>query len=110
MTVPDQAVMEAIAARMRLRRKLAGLTQNQVADHLGVTERSYARWERVENGGFLQVLEKIAAVLHTSVDELTSVGVDVGEPPDVLDRILAELIAIRELLERANEAGDAPAR
>lgn len=93
---------EGIAERVRLARRLAGMTQKDAADALGVTERTYARWERKENLGFLDRVADLANVFGTTVEELRgeSESADPDEPVKaMLQRILDELSAIRALLD-----------
>lgn len=63
---------ERIADRMRLARRLAGLSQEDAARALDVTVRTYARWEKNETTGFLEELPRIAQAFGTTVDELVS--------------------------------------
>jgi len=47
-----------------------GLTQKQVAHNLGVVESCYANWEQGRTEPNLEMLRKLAALLHITVDEL----------------------------------------
>lgn len=90
-----------IAARMREARESAGISQEEVGRRLGVTLRTYARWERGESYGYLQRLGDIAKALGVTESDLLG-----GEDPmtaqptvdalsDKLDQILTELAQIR---------------
>ena len=46
------------------------LTQKQVAQNLGVVESCYANWEQGRTEPNLEMLRKLAALLHITVDEL----------------------------------------
>ena len=57
--------------RIRALRKEAGLTQQQIAEQIGVTYRTYQNYEA---GAFMPpsaVLTRLAACLHVSMDLLT---------------------------------------
>ena len=51
-------------------RQQAGLSQIQVADKLGITQQTYAGWERRTTALKPQYISKLAAVLNVSVDYL----------------------------------------
>ena len=62
--------MHAFAERLRQLRELRGLTQVRLAELLGMTPRSYNRWERGGNTPHLDMLIRIADILQVSLDEL----------------------------------------
>ena len=47
-----------------------GLTQKEVAQHLGVVESCYANWEQGRTEPNLEMLRKLSTLLHITVDEL----------------------------------------
>lgn len=47
-----------------------GLTQKQVAEHLGVVESCYANWEQGRTEPNLEMLRRLSALFHLTVDEL----------------------------------------
>lgn len=47
-----------------------GLTQKQVAEHLGVVESCYANWEQGRTEPNIEMLRKLSTLLHITVDEL----------------------------------------
>ena len=53
-----------------LLRKEKGLTQKELADKLGVTDKAVSRWETGKNYPDIEVLKKLADVLEVSVDDL----------------------------------------
>lgn len=59
-----------IADRIRLARRLAGQTQEEAARALGVTVRTYARWENSESTGFMSELDRIAKLFDTTAADL----------------------------------------
>lgn len=72
--------MHAFAERLRLLREQRGLTQVRLAELLGMTPRSYNRWERGGNTPHLDMLIRIADVLQVSLDELVGRAEPVHEP------------------------------
>lgn len=104
MTTVIETDIGAIAERMRLARRLAGLTQQQVAYRLRVAEKTVARWEKGLTSGFLRDpgLNKIAPVYKTTAAHLLN-----GEEPaagaiDAIQRQLLDLTreikGLRQLL------------
>lgn len=70
----------------RLRR---GLTQSALAQQLGVDQRQVARWERSTLLPRPSTLQRMAAVLDASVDELLTadeLGLPADDPTIRLDR------------------------
>ena len=51
-------------------RRANGLTQKQLADQLGVSDKAVSRWERDESLPDLTLLPVIADLFHITVDEL----------------------------------------
>ena len=47
-----------------------GLTQKQVALHLGVVESCYANWEQGRTEPNIEMLRQLSTLLHLTVDEL----------------------------------------
>lgn len=47
-----------------------GLTQKQVAEHLGVVESCYANWEQGRTEPNIEMLRKLSTLLHITIDEL----------------------------------------
>ena len=56
--------------RLVIARQQAGLSQIQVAERLGITQPSYADWERRVVALKPEYLPKLATLLHVSVDYL----------------------------------------
>lgn len=84
---------DQIAENLRLARRLAGITQEEAAHKLGVTVRTYARWESGESKGFVDQLDRIAKVFGTTTDQL--LGSD--EDASTADRLAAMENELREL-------------
>lgn len=77
-----------IAARMRSTRQEMGLSQEEIGRRLGVTLRTYARWERGESYGYLTRLAEVAQALETTEAELLG-----GEDPLTAQPTVEELAA-----------------
>lgn len=71
--------------KLRLER---GLTQETLADFLGVTFQSVSRWERGEGYPDISMLPVISKFLNVSVDEL--LGVNRAEDEEQIDKLLKE--------------------
>jgi len=106
MTDTTQAVQTA--ERMKLARKLAGMSQEDAARALGVAVKTYARWEKVETQGFLGELSRVAEVFGTTADEL--LGIEDGDMAGQLAALRSEVAELRALLmdpEALRRAADA---
>jgi len=72
--------MAAFVERLKEFRVARGLSQAQLADHLGVSPRVYNRWERGVATPRLDTLVKIADILQVSLDELAG-----RQPPKAVE-------------------------
>ena len=72
LAMPDDAVTNGAAKRRRLaqRRKAVGLTQEQLAEELGVERTTVVRWERGTTEPLPWLRPKLARVLKVSADRL----------------------------------------
>jgi transcriptional regulator with XRE-family HTH domain len=59
-----------LGERIRLKRKQAKLTQNQVAQKLYVSPQAVSKWERGENAPDIALFQSLAMMLNTTVDWL----------------------------------------
>lgn len=62
--------MSTLSERLKLKRKQLGLTQQNVADKLGVNQSTYAYYETAKNEPDLEMLGKIADIFKTTIDYL----------------------------------------
>ena len=62
--------MDNLASRLKELRRLSSLTQRQTSLKLGVTERSYQRFESGENKPSLSNLIELANIFNVSLDFL----------------------------------------
>lgn len=58
--------------KIRMVRELRGLTQNNVADMLGIAQNTYSKYENNQSKISVETLEKIAKVLEVSPMDLMS--------------------------------------
>lgn len=89
--------------RLSEARERAGLTQTQLGDKLGLSQRAIAHWERDETALLPEQLDAVARMLKVSVDELVS-GND-RPPKDSSPRGKARLVfeAVAKLPRRQQE-------
>jgi transcriptional regulator with XRE-family HTH domain len=95
---------DGVAARLRIARRSAGLTQRQLADKLGVESITVSRWERGVTSPSLPRLRRIAEITETTMSDLVR-GEDVATEQAVeLAALRAELAETRELVGRIAKA------
>ena len=68
--------MNRLAENLRIYRSQTGITRKQIADKLGMTPQAYGNYENGEREPKLDILIKLAAALHVSVDDLLGYKVD----------------------------------
>ena len=61
-----------IGKRIALLRKEKGLTQEELANHMGVSPQAVSKWENDQTCPDISALPKLAGLLGVSVDELLS--------------------------------------
>ncbi len=84
---------QKIADNMRKQRRLAGLSQEEMGRRLGVTLRSYARWERGETAGHVGRVDAIAKALKCKPEDL------MPEPEeDRIESLAREIDALGEMV------------
>jgi transcriptional regulator with XRE-family HTH domain len=67
---PAQTDRNQFGVRLHALRQRAGLSQRQVAEELGLTQRAYSHWERYSVAVRPDQLQQLAAIFQVSVDEL----------------------------------------
>jgi transcriptional regulator with XRE-family HTH domain len=67
---PAKHERDPFGQRLYALREQAGLSQQQLADRLGLTQRAYAHWERHPVALRAEQLLKLAQALNVSVDDL----------------------------------------
>ena len=86
MTQKIQEIRNSMYLRIRTLRKKAHITQEQMAEYLCISRRTYANYERGIHAMPAEVLVCIADLLHTSLDYLTGRNVPVLESEERNDR------------------------
>ena len=61
---------QTLGKRIVMHRKRLGLTQEQLAESLGVTSQAVSKWERGETLPDVAILPDLAKVLETSIDNI----------------------------------------
>jgi transcriptional regulator with XRE-family HTH domain/tetratricopeptide (TPR) repeat protein len=118
LAMPDGAVTNRAAKRGRLaqRRKAVGLTQEQLAEQLGVERTTVARWEHGQSEPLPWIRPKLARVLRVSADrlEILLAGGDHGGSEPGVPRQLPSAVAdftgraaeLQELTKILDQASD----
>ena len=88
---PIQAIERDVATRVRTRRVERGLTQQQVADAIGVTYQQMHKYERGVNRISVGTFIAIARVLHTSPGELLDGAPHAGFETPGIERAVLEM-------------------
>jgi transcriptional regulator with XRE-family HTH domain len=76
---------EALGNRIADLRKKAGITQEQLADHLGLTYQAVSKWENGLSCPDILLLPKLAAIFGVSVDSLLGNPADNSIPGKIAD-------------------------
>jgi len=92
----------AVGARIRLFRKLRGLSQQALAESAGVTFQQIQKYERGANRVSASMLARIASALRTPVSELFGEAGNGGGAVDEVAAMLAQPGAIELLRAYAN--------
>ena len=71
-------------------RKKCGLSQEEAAEALGVSRQTISRWETDETLPDICQSQKLAALYHLSLDELTAFDIDVKEIEQAIERTSPE--------------------
>ena len=90
---------------MRRAREKAGMTQEKLAERVGVSRTAVARWESGDIEPTIDHLSRSALALHVSADELLGIVQDQNaHPADMLSarilRLAEEMKDIASLIER----------
>jgi transcriptional regulator with XRE-family HTH domain len=99
----------AVGARIRLLRKLRGLSQQALAEAAGVTFQQIQKYERGANRVSASMLARIASALDTPVAEMFGDGAPASGAIDEVAALLAEPGAL-ELLRAFTALPRGPAR
>ena len=67
-------------------RKKCGLSQEAVAERLGVSRQTVSKWETDERVRDIRQAKKMAVLYHVSLDELIDFDIDLKEIQEAIDR------------------------
>ena len=67
-------------------RKKCGLSQEDVAEKLGVSRQTISKWETGETLPDIRQSKQMSLLYHVSLDELIEFDMDVKEIQDIIDR------------------------
>lgn len=68
-------------------RKKSGMSQEEVAEKLGVSRQTISKWELDETLPDIRQSKQLSALYHLTLDELIDFDIDVKEIQDVIERI-----------------------
>lgn len=71
-------------------RKKCGLSQEDVAEKLGVSRQTVSKWETDETVPDIRQAKKLSVLYHTSLDDLIDFDIDIKEIQDIIDRASEE--------------------
>lgn len=71
-------------------RKKCGLSQEDVAEKLGVSRQTVSKWETDETVPDIRQAKKLSVLYHTSLDDLIDFDIDIKEIQDIIDRTSEE--------------------
>lgn len=74
-------------------RKKRGLSQEEVAERLGVSRQTISKWETDETLPDIRQSKCLAVLYHLSLDELIEFDIDVKEIQEVIDKTSDEVTA-----------------
>lgn len=73
-------------------RKKAGLTQEAVAEKLGVSRQTISKWETDETLPDIRQSKKLADLYQVTLDELVTFDFEVQELTEMIDRVSDEVV------------------
>ena len=71
-------------------RKKCGLSQEDVAEKLGVSRQTVSKWETDETVPDIRQSKKMAVLYHVSLDELIDFDIDIKEIQEAIDKTSEE--------------------
>ena len=94
--------MLIVGKRIRQARVLAGLTQEQLAEKIGISRTAVVRWESAETEPTLEHLISLTELLHVSADYLLGIDDDVHRL-DILMDVVTKLNQVIKTLQTKEE-------
>lgn len=92
--------MSGSRRRLAERRKAVGLSQESLAENVGVDRATVVRWEHAQTEPQPWNRPRLARALKVSVEELAALLADVGEPPAAFELVQAVETAVSSDLMR----------
>lgn len=71
-------------------RKKCGLSQEEVAEKLGVSRQTISKWETDETIPDIRQSKRMAVLYHVTLDELVDFDIDVKEIQEIIDKTSEE--------------------
>ena len=100
----------SIGSKLAQARKATNLTQEQLAERLGVTRQAVSRWESDAAYPETEKIVRMARLLNVSCDYLLRDDIGLGgteaPPPDPVTRLLRQAVGRRVQLYFFDDAGD----
>ena len=93
----DEKFFKDLGLRMASARKARGLTQQQLADRLGIVQQSYAQYETGRARIQAAMLPKLAQYLGLTLDELMGVGTGSRAKPGPSSKFELQIERLRQL-------------
>lgn len=75
----DKEVVNMLAENLALLRNLHGMTQEEVAEVIGISRQSYAKWEQGETIPDIEKCDRLAKFYGVSIDALIHQDEEVGK-------------------------------
>lgn len=88
-------------------RQEKGMTQQQLADRLGITDKAVSKWERCVSYPDITLLRELADALGVSVTELLAGERDTAPPqvPPSVEEVVVDTVAYAEAARQKNNRG-----
>ncbi|MCI8589743.1 MAG: helix-turn-helix transcriptional regulator [Clostridiales bacterium] len=83
-------------------RKKCGLSQEEVAEKLGISRQTVSKWETDETVPDIRQSKKMAVLYNVSLDELIDFDIDIKEIQEAIDKTSEE---VQEKIDWANAWG-----
>jgi len=96
-----------IGTFIRNRRLELGMTQQQLADRLGITDKAVSKWERCVSYPDITLLRELEEALGVSVTELLAGERDAAPPqvPPAVEEVVVDTVAYAEAARQKNNRG-----
>ena len=87
--------------KLKLLRKQNGLSQEQIANYIGVGQTTYSRYEDLKTYPDIFVIKKLAELYKITIDQLVS---DIDEEEYTIKVTEEERVALNNLVKKINTA------